>query len=83
MHSLLLLLVLAIGRPGSALATPTRTGRFANPITVICWRCLLPIPLAAWVALHGQEDTPNPGGSPLCACPPQLRVGFKVSFWGR
>ena len=29
----------------------------------------------------GQEDTPNPGGSPVCLCPSQLRVGFKVSFW--
>ena len=28
-----------------------------------------------------QEDTPNPGGSPVCLCPSQLRVGFKVSFW--
>ncbi len=28
-----------------------------------------------------QEDTPNPGGSAVCMCPSQLRVGFKVSFW--
>jgi hypothetical protein len=79
---LLLLLALAIGRPGPALATPTCTGRFANPITDICWRCMLPIRFGGLDLLSmGQEDTPNPGGSPLCACPSQLRVGFKVSFW--
>jgi hypothetical protein len=51
---LLLLLALAIGRPGSALATPTCTGRFANPITDICWRCMLPIRFGGLEsALHG------------------------------
>jgi len=43
---------------------------------------MLPIRFGALDSLSmGQEDTPNPGGSPLCACPSQLRVGFKVSFW--
>uniref|UniRef100_UPI0035ADCC22 TraU family protein n=1 Tax=Accumulibacter sp. TaxID=2053492 RepID=UPI0035ADCC22 len=76
------LLLLCLGGPGFVAATPTCTGRFANPITDICWRCMLPIRFGGAALLSmGQEDTPNPGGSPICTCPSKGRIGFKVSFW--
>jgi conjugal transfer pilus assembly protein TraU len=79
---LLLVLVVAVLGTQPVFATPTCTGKFANPITDICWSCMLPIRFGGVDLLSmDQEDTPNPGGSPICACPAQLRVGFKVSFW--
>jgi conjugal transfer pilus assembly protein TraU len=80
-----LLLLLAAGHraPRPALATPTCTGRFANPITDICWRCMLPIRFGGLDLLSmGQEDTPNPGGSPLCACPVAVAGRFQGEFLG-
>ena len=68
--------------PAGAGATSTCTGRFANPITDICWSCMMPLRFGGMDLLSlDQEDTPNPGGSAVCMCPSQLRVGFKVSFW--
>jgi conjugal transfer pilus assembly protein TraU len=65
----------------AAVAGPTCHGRFPNPITDICWSCIFPMSIGgAQVASFGQEDTPNPGGSPLCGCPP-LQVGLKTGFW--
>ncbi len=81
-HNFFLLLVVAMLNIQSVFATPTCTGKFANPITDICWSCMFPIRFGGMdLVSMGQEDTPNPGGSPICACPSQLRVGFKVSFW--
>ncbi|MCR4297690.1 MAG: TraU family protein [Gallionella sp.] len=58
-------------------------GTFPNLITDICWSCAFPIRLGGGaltlpVSL-GQEDTPNPGGLPVCTC--GLNAGVKVSFW--
>jgi conjugal transfer pilus assembly protein TraU len=59
-------------------------GRFVNPITDICWRCLFPITLGGVNVTGGPEDTPNLHGM-LCACPrPGVPVpvpGIPVSFW--
>jgi conjugal transfer pilus assembly protein TraU len=64
-----------------AFAQSTCTGRFPNPVTDVCWSCVFPITLGGHtLAGSEQEDTPNPGGSPLCGCPP-LRVGLKTGFW--
>lgn len=54
-------------------------GKFANPITDICWSCMFPISIGGNViAMNGQEDTANPEGF-LCACPD--RIGIKTGFW--
>ena len=38
-------------------------GRFANPITDICWECAFPMAIGSVTFLNmGQDDTPNPGG---------------------
>jgi conjugal transfer pilus assembly protein TraU len=60
----------------------TCTGRFPNPITDICWSCILPISIgSARVAnLGDQEDIPNPG-SPLCTCGANPVIGLSVGFW--
>ena len=64
----LLAFVAALVLAGSGDAQ-TCTGKFANPITDICWSCILPISIgAAHVATLGQEDIENPA-SPLCVCP--------------
>jgi len=80
-HVLLALaLLLSLAAPLAG-AGPTCHGRFPNPITDICWSCIFPMSIGGTkVATFDQEDTPNPGGNPLCACPP-ARVGLKMGFW--
>ena len=76
-QGLLLLFALTMATTAS---TQTCTGKFANPITDICWSCVMPISIgAARVASFGQEDIENPA-SPICVCPP-FRIGLTVGFW--
>lgn len=71
----LLLLLLCTSAPALAQCH----GRFPF-LTDICLSCIFPIRLANSASFSfGQEDTPNPGGSPLCRC--GANIGFKVSFW--
>lgn len=60
----------------------TCTGRFPNPITDICWSCILPITLGGTTLanLDGQEDIPNPS-SPVCSCGVNPTVGLSIGFW--
>ena len=64
----LMALIVALARP--AFATATCTGRFANPITDICWSCMMPLRFGGLDLVSlGQEDTPNPGFSAgQCRC---------------
>lgn len=56
-------------------------GKFANPITDICWSCMFPLSLGGNSMLSmGQEDTANPSGF-LCTCSNPPTIGVKVSFW--
>lgn len=80
--------VLAIAAAVAALswfppaAAATCTGRFFDPITDICWSCVMPISIgAAPVANVGaQEDIPNPA-MPLCSCGLKPAIGLTVGFW--
>ncbi len=73
-----LLLALLFANPAAA---GTCQGKFANPLTDICWSCVFPLSLGGTsVASMGQEDTANPGGF-LCNCSNPPRVGIKTSFW--
>jgi conjugal transfer pilus assembly protein TraU len=62
-------------------------GKFPNPITDICWKCIFPITIGGVpVASFSQEDfTEASVGAPVCVCPapPPLffRIGVTVSFW--
>lgn len=56
-------------------------GKFVNPITDICWRCLFPITIMGFeVASQGMEDTPNVS-DPICYCKDPPRIGIPISFW--
>jgi conjugal transfer pilus assembly protein TraU len=72
---------------GSALAGVC-VGKFANPITDICWSCAFPISIAGRPIIKmDQEDVFAVGGKPsspgglLCFCSDPLRCGIKTSFW--
>lgn len=65
-------------------STPTCTGKFMNPITDICWSCVLPIKIGGVAVQSGsQEDTDTSSGNPLCACTGGgvPKFGVKISFW--
>ncbi len=59
------------------------TGHLVNPVTDICWDCLLPITIGSTKIVSGHNpDTPNPG-SPVCICPgnPIPQVGTAMGYW--
>jgi conjugal transfer pilus assembly protein TraU len=68
--------------PALAAGTATCTGKFPNPITDICWSCILPISIgSARIANFGdQEDTDNPP-NPVCSCLVNPIVGLSIGFW--
>ena len=75
------LMLLAATFARESLAGGKCHGKFANPITDICWSCLFPLTLGGTpIMTMSQEDTPNPGGF-LCTCPNPPRIGIKTSFW--
>lgn len=77
LRSLILLAVLALS--GSSYATCV--GRFVNPITDVCWKCLFPITIGGLKVSSGGEDTPNPQTF-ICTCSrPFPRIGIPISFW--
>ena len=46
----------------SAAADPSCEGRFVNPITDVCWRCIFPLSLGSVQVGKGDlPDTSNPG----------------------
>jgi conjugal transfer pilus assembly protein TraU len=66
------------------------TGKFPNPLTDICWSCVLPIKFGnATLASDGQEDNGSSGGSLMCQCMESSssdqegknRIGFMIGFW--
>lgn len=77
---------LLLASKGWAVTPGTCFGRMANPITDICWSCMLPITIGAASVTpdSGQDDRPNPG-SPICICPtsmfPWVKVGLEIGFW--
>lgn len=79
------LVVMAILLPQTTFANFPCSGRFVNPITDICWSCLLPISIGPVNIARGggvkNRDTKNPA-SPLCLCTrggvpvPGVSIGF-------
>ncbi len=69
----------------SSFADATCSGRWVNPITDVCWKCLFPMSIGnVKVSSSGLPDTRNPS-SPIQACtfPPPIfkRIGIAVGFW--
>lgn len=60
------------------------TGRMVNPITDICWACILPITIGATPVVAGTTaDTIN-YPSPICVCPKLAGLplpGIAVGYW--
>ncbi|WP_250311502.1 conjugal transfer pilus assembly protein TraU [Rickettsia endosymbiont of Oedothorax gibbosus] len=82
-----IILIVAIFMPFSASASITCKGHFVNPITDICWSCILPINIGNVInigsgVLPKQRDTKNPS-SPVCLCiKANVPVpGIAVGFW--
>jgi conjugal transfer pilus assembly protein TraU len=82
LRRLLLLSIATIAAAWSPAATATCSGRFPNPITDICWTCILPISIgAARVGnIGGQEDIANPA-NPVCSCGLNPPIGLSIGFW--
>ena len=74
--------------PISASASVTCKGNFVNPITDVCWGCLLPISIGGLSIGKGgspkKRDIKNPT-SPVCACSkfgqPVPIPGISIGFW--
>lgn len=80
-----LLLAALIAPPAQAACV----GKFANPITDICWDCIFPVIIAQAIPLQSpsgsQEDYNTGAPGPLCTCqssPTAIpTAGITVSFW--
>ncbi|WJV56191.1 conjugal transfer pilus assembly protein TraU (plasmid) [Pectobacteriaceae bacterium C52] len=58
-------------------------GRWVNPISDVCWKCLFPMTLGSIQLASGSHpDTPNPA-SPIQLCPYGIfyRLGLAIGFW--
>jgi conjugal transfer pilus assembly protein TraU len=82
----MIILLMAIFMPFSVSASVTCQGRFVNPISDICWSCLLPISIGGFNIGKGtspkKRDTKNPA-SPFCLCT-KANVpvpGISIGFW--
>lgn len=56
-------------------------GKFLNPITDICWKCIFPIHIAGVNVTPGHKES-TPYKTAICACagtPP--KVGIPLAFW--
>lgn len=63
--------------------SPGAEGRWVNPITDTCWRCMFPMSLGnIKVASGSLPDTENPS-SPIQLCPMGIlyRVGLAIGYW--
>jgi conjugal transfer pilus assembly protein TraU len=60
-------------------------GKFINPITDICWKCVFPIRIAGVKVAKGGPDPDSTPKRPICFCkgktPPVPVPGIPVSFW--
>lgn len=78
----LMLTVLAM-RPATAAVSNAGDGRWVNPISDVCWKCLFPMSLGSiQLASGAHPDTPNPA-SPIQMCPYGIfyRLGLAIGFW--
>ncbi|HED1421617.1 TPA: conjugal transfer pilus assembly protein TraU [Kluyvera georgiana] len=81
--ALAMLFPLLLARPDVAQASNAGDGRWVNPITDVCWKCLFPMTLGNIKLANGpQPDTSNPS-SPIQFCPMGIfwRIGLAIGFW--
>ncbi len=82
-----IILIVALFMPFSVSASITCTGHFFNPITDICWSCILPISIGNVITIGSgvmpkKRYTKNPS-SPVCLCiKSNIPVpGITIGFW--
>lgn len=60
-------------------------GKFMNPITDICWKCIFPIHIAGFKIISGAPEPETRSRSPVCVCTrPGIPIpvpGIPISFW--
>jgi len=62
-------------------------GRFFNPVTDICWKCIFPIKIGSTTIVSmEQEGSPSGITNPICICDDQRifnipRVGLRITFF--
>ena len=87
-HRYVIAIIIAIMIPTNAIASVSCSKKFVNPISDICWSCLLPISIGHLKVGGGmspaKRDTKNPT-SPLCACSKGGQAvpvpGISLGFW--
>jgi conjugal transfer pilus assembly protein TraU len=81
---LAVLIALMLSASARAASNPTCIGKFPNPLSDICWSCVLPLSIgtAAVGDFGNQEDVPafNPA-NPVCHCGANPIVGLALGFW--
>ncbi len=80
---LCLLVTAIIARPVMAATSNAGDGRWVNPISDVCWKCLFPMSLGSiQLASGAHPDTPNPA-SPIQLCSYGIfyRLGLAIGFW--
>lgn len=80
---LCLLMMAIVARPAMAATSNAGDGRWVNPISDVCWKCLFPMSLGSFQLASGAHpDTPNPA-SPIQMCPYGIfyRLGLAIGFW--
>lgn len=85
---ILCMILFVIIYPSASNANITCRGHFVNPITDICWSCVLPVSIGGLSIGKGaapkKRDTKNPS-SPVCACSkggqPIPIPGITIGFW--
>lgn len=77
----LLLILLMLTSTASMAVGGKCVGKFANPITDICWSCMFPLTVGGHnLYKGGQEDNENPSDL-VCACATPPIVGIQTGFW--
>ena len=68
----------------SCATNATCSGKFMNPITDVCWKCLFPLSIGGQPVANPQRDraTPKEEKSLICKCgTPVPRIGIPIGFW--
>ena len=81
-HIIVSLLLVLRAATAQGAESGTCHGAFPNPITDICWSCILPISLGSVTLgnLGGQDDIANPS-NPICSCTVNPTIGLSIGFW--
>ncbi len=84
-RGIVLCVVFIMMLPGSAWSVCR--GKLLNPVTEVCWECVLPIKIASVPIIPSSSGIPDYGKSqfPLCTCPAPppifVRVGVPLEYW--